>query len=53
LDAVSTARRISRTELVNEILSAWAVEQVHMANVIYRVARGNPSLTEVARNDRG
>lgn len=50
LDAVSTARRISRIELVNEILSAWCVERVHEANVVYRVARGNPALTEAERS---
>lgn len=46
LDAISTARRISRIELVNEVLGEWCVAKVHEANMVYRVARGNPALTE-------
>jgi len=48
LDAVSTARRMSRHELVVEVLAVWAKEQVHIANVLGRVTRGNGSATEAA-----
>jgi hypothetical protein len=46
IDAVSSARRISRIELVNRILSKWARDQLHEANVVARVIRGNPPLVE-------
>jgi len=47
IDAVCNARRIgSRTELINQILAEWCVIQVHEANLVYRAARGNPSLSE-------
>ncbi len=39
LDAVSQARRISRMELVNAILSEWADETLHEATLIVRVTR--------------
>lgn len=49
LDAVSVARRISRTELVVEVLRAWANERIHEATVIARVAGINPAPTETER----
>lgn len=49
LDAVSTARRISRNELVLEVLGAWVSEQVHIATVVHRVMRGNGHGTEAER----
>jgi len=52
LDAVSLARRISRIDLVNEILSAWCVDQVRTATLVYRAAHGNPPLTD-ANGRRG
>lgn len=42
LDAVSGARRITRTVLVLQILNKWAKEQLHEATVVARVTRGNP-----------
>lgn len=38
LDAVSTARRMNRMELVNEILAEWALKQRQIAEAIHRVA---------------
>lgn len=38
LDAVSTARRMNRMELVNEILAEWALRQRQIAEAIHRVA---------------
>jgi len=46
IDAVSAARRISRTELVNEILGKWCEDQMHVANAICSVMRGKGSVTE-------
>ena len=39
LDAVSAARRISRMELVSEILSVWADAKVHESMMVQRVTR--------------
>lgn len=46
LDAVSNARRISRTELVNEILGDWSKQQLTEASLLLRVTRGNPDAAE-------
>ncbi len=46
LDAIANARRISRTELVNEILGNWAGQQLHEASLVARVTRGNPDAAE-------
>lgn len=51
LDAVSSARRITRIELVNRILNKWAKEQWHEANVVHRVTRGNPAPPESGWSD--
>ena len=42
LDAVSLSRRISRIELVNEILAAWCTDELRRATLVYRAAHGNP-----------
>ena len=42
LDAVSSARRMSRMELVNDILASWCVDRMNEAMLIQRVTRGNP-----------
>lgn len=42
LDAVSTARGLTRTQLVNEILGTWARREWHVATVVGRVMNGNP-----------
>jgi hypothetical protein len=44
LDAVSTAKRISRMELVNRILHSYMVDKLAEHTLIDRVARGNPLL---------
>lgn len=44
LDAVSNARRMSRTELVNEVLKTWARGVLHESSVVARVTRGNPAV---------
>jgi hypothetical protein len=41
LDAVSAARRVERSELANEILQAWADQQMREATAILRVT-GTP-----------
>ena len=46
LDAVSNARRISRTELVNQILGEWAKQQLMESSLVQRVTRGNPEVAE-------
>ena len=48
IDALSGARRQSRMQLVNEILGEWARMRVHEANVVQRVTRSNPELSERA-----
>lgn len=40
IDAVSIAQRKDRTELINEILSAWADDRMREATAIMRVAAG-------------
>lgn len=49
LDAVSTARRMSRNELVLEVLCDWVRDQVHVATVIARVTQSNGHSTEIER----
>jgi hypothetical protein len=46
IDAVALARGVTRIDLVQQILSRWARERVHEANVIHRVTGGNPPLSE-------
>ena len=46
LDAFSSARRMSRTDLVNQILRKWAKDRLHEATLLQRVTRGNPALME-------
>lgn len=46
LDAISNVRRISRTELVNEILGDWAKQRLTEASLVARVTRGNPEAAE-------
>ena len=51
LDAFSSARRLSRTELVNRILGKWVSDRLHEANVLERVTRGNPKPKESTYGD--
>ena len=46
LDAISSARRISRTELVNQVLSEFTRQQLLEASLVQRVTRGNPEASE-------
>ncbi|WAC72088.1 hypothetical protein OU995_21325 [Roseateles sp. SL47] len=46
LDAVSLHNGTTRTELVNQILGAWAKQEATKASLIARVLRGNPSAAE-------
>ena len=46
LDAVSIARGITRTDLVNEVLGLYAKQAVREANSVHRVLRGNPAAAE-------
>ena len=48
LDAISMARGITRTELVNTVLGEWAKQTTHEANHVVRVMRGNPAMSETA-----
>lgn len=43
LDAISQARRVSRTDLVNDILASWCVDRMQEATLIQRITRGYPS----------
>jgi hypothetical protein len=42
LDAVSVAKGLTRTDLVNRILLDWAKRKHHEAMLVHRVTRGNP-----------
>jgi hypothetical protein len=50
LDAISGARRISRTELVNAVLSEWADARMHEAVLIQRVVGFNPTPPDAEGN---
>lgn len=41
IDAISSARRQSRMELVNEVLAAWSADRKREAEAIQRVTRGD------------
>lgn len=41
LDAISLTRRITRWELVNEILTTWADDRMKEATAVMRVAGGD------------
>lgn len=47
LDAISTARRMSRTELVNEVLHEFVQQQLREASLVARITRGNPEVAEL------
>ena len=51
LDAFSTARRVTRTELVNRILGKWVADRLHEATVLERVTRGNPKPPATTHGD--
>lgn len=43
LDAVSIARDITRTALVNEILGEFAKKKLHESSLIQKLTSGNPT----------
>lgn len=51
LDAVSSARRISRAEMANRVLERWAREVMHQQMMVANVTRGNPAVTETKWSD--
>lgn len=48
LDAVSMARDLTRTALVNEILGEWAAKKLHESILIQRITGGNPTGAEAS-----
>ena len=46
LDAVSLAKGITRTDLVNTVLREFAKQEAHKASLIARVLQGNPGASE-------
>lgn len=46
LDAVSMARDMTRTALVNEILGEWAKKKLHESSLIQRLNSCNPTGAE-------
>ena len=48
LDAAALSRGMERARLINKILGRWAEEEAHRSNVLQRVARGNPLLSETS-----
>lgn len=46
IDAYSMARRMSRMDLVNQILTEWVETRLHETSVVLSISRGNPELTE-------
>jgi hypothetical protein len=48
LDAVSMARNITRTALVNQILGEYAGKVLHESILVQRIAGGNPAVAEAS-----
>lgn len=48
LDAVSIARDMTRTALVNEILGDWAKKKAHEAMMIHKLGGINPATADTA-----
>lgn len=46
LDAVAKAKRVTRSELVEEILLKWASAKVQEATLVTRLTRGNGAWSE-------
>lgn len=47
-DAMSIARGMDRSSLIEQELHKSGMQWVHEMNVLHRVARGNPALAELA-----
>ena len=46
LDAISMSKRMSRNDLINEILSIYVETRIHETSLLVSIARGNPELAE-------
>lgn len=46
LDAVALARKVSRTDIVNEVLAEWAAARIHESKLVLRCTKREGSLTE-------
>lgn len=46
LDAVALARKVSRTDIVNEVLAEWAAARVHESVLVLRCTKGEGSVKE-------
>jgi hypothetical protein len=46
LDAISMSKRMSRTDLINEILLAYVEARLHETSLLVSIARGNPELAD-------
>lgn len=51
LDAVALSRKVSRTEIVNEILNEWAVARIHESTLVLRCTKSDGSVAESQRSD--
>jgi len=49
LDAVALSRKVSRTEIVNEVLADWAAARVHESKLVLRVTKSEGSQQEPPR----
>lgn len=49
LDAVALSRKISRTEIVNEVLADWAESRIHESKLVLRCTSNNGSTQESSR----
>lgn len=49
LDAVALSRKISRTEIVNEVLADWAAARIHESKLVLRCTKGEGSAQESSR----
>jgi hypothetical protein len=46
LDAVALARKVSRTDIVNEVLAEWAADRVHESKLVLRVIKREGTVKE-------
>lgn len=49
IDGYCSATGKCRTEFINLLLKQWAKQKLHEANVVLRVAGGNPTIPESER----
>lgn len=49
-DAIAIAHRKNRSEVLLEVIAAWADQQVHVATLIHRVTRGTPGAPDADRS---